>query len=47
MMNEGRMQAFGPKEEVLAQILRKENRQPQVTSPAPLKIVSEGQESAS
>lgn len=47
MMNEGRMQAFGPKEEVLAQILRKENRQPQITSPAPLKVVGEGQESAS
>ncbi len=47
MMNEGRMQAFGPKEEVLSQILRKENRQPQITSPAPLKVVGEGQESNS
>lgn len=47
MMNEGRMQAFGPKDEVLAQILRKENRQPQIASPASLKVVGEGQESAS
>jgi len=49
MLNEGRMQAFGPKEEVLSQILRKENqsRQPQIERPSPLKVVGEGQESAS
>ncbi|MCV9966602.1 type I secretion system permease/ATPase [Pararhizobium sp. BT-229] len=46
MMNEGRMQAVGPKDEVLAQILRKENRQPQIASPASLKVVGEGQDSA-
>lgn len=43
MMNEGRMQAFGPKDEVLAQILRKDR--PQTASPKPLKIVGDGQES--
>ncbi|OJF96685.1 type I secretion protein [Pararhizobium antarcticum] len=49
MMNEGRMQAFGPKEEVLSQILRKENqgRQPQIERASPLKVVGEGQDSAS
>ncbi|MQW88921.1 type I secretion system permease/ATPase [Sinorhizobium saheli] len=34
MMNEGRMQAFGPKDEVLGRVLR----------PSPLKIVAEGPE---
>ncbi len=47
MMNEGRMQAFGPKDEILAQILRKESRQPQIANAASLKIVGEGQDSAS
>ncbi|WP_426239642.1 type I secretion system permease/ATPase [Pararhizobium sp. DWP1-1-3] len=47
MMNEGRMQAFGPKDEVLAQILRKDNRQPKIASHGSLKVVGEGQESAS
>jgi len=47
MMNEGRMQAFGPKDEILAQILRKESQQPQIAKTASLKIVSEGQDSAS
>jgi ATP-binding cassette subfamily C protein len=36
VMKDGRMQAFGPKETVLAQVL-----QPRVTTPAPIKIVSE------
>ncbi len=45
MMNEGRMQAFGPKEEVLSKILRQESRPPQVGGPANLKVVGEGQES--
>nr|WP_153458234.1 type I secretion system permease/ATPase [Sinorhizobium fredii] len=40
MMNEGRLQAFGPKEEVLGKVLR----QQQTDRPSPLKIVSEGQE---
>ncbi|KQY11570.1 type I secretion protein [Rhizobium sp. Root482] len=43
MMNEGRMQAFGPKDEVLTQILRKDRAQ--TASPKPLKIVGDGQES--
>jgi len=47
MMSEGRMQAFGPKDQVLAQILRKQDRQPQIAGPASLKVVGEGQESAS
>lgn len=47
MMNEGRMQAFGPKDEVLAQILRKDPRQPQIASHGSLKVVGEGQDSAS
>ncbi|MGY3371391.1 ABC-type protease/lipase transport system fused ATPase/permease subunit [Bradyrhizobium sp. GM2.4] len=37
VLRDGRMQAFGPKEQVLAQVL-----QPRVTPPAPIKIVSEG-----
>jgi ATP-binding cassette subfamily C protein PrsD len=40
MMNEGRMQAFGPKEEVLGKVLRPA----QVERPSPLKIVTDGQE---
>jgi PrtD family type I secretion system ABC transporter len=36
VMKDGRMQAFGPKETVLAQVL-----QPRVTTPTPIKIVSE------
>ncbi len=40
MMNEGCMQAFGPKEEVLGKVLRA----PQVERPSPLKIVADGQE---
>lgn len=47
MMNEGRMQAFGPKEEVLARILRQESRPPQVAGAANLKVVGEGQDNAS
>lgn len=47
MMNEGRMQAFGPKEEVLARILRQESRPPQVAGTANLKVVGEGQDNAS
>jgi ATP-binding cassette subfamily C protein PrsD len=47
MMNEGRMQAFGPKEEVLSKILRQDTRQPQVAGPANLKVVGEGQDNAS
>jgi ATP-binding cassette subfamily C protein len=35
-MKDGRMQAFGPKETVLAQVL-----QPRVATPAPIKIVTE------
>jgi ATP-binding cassette, subfamily C, bacterial PrsD len=41
MMNEGRMQAFGPKEEVLSKVLR-----PQPVAPSPLKIAVQGQEAA-
>jgi ATP-binding cassette subfamily C protein PrsD len=41
------MQAFGPRDEVLAQILRKQNRPPQIAGAASLKVVGEGQESAS
>jgi len=41
------MQAFGPRDEVLAQILRKQNRPPQIAGSTSLKIVGEGQESAS
>lgn len=47
MMNDGRMQAFGPKDEVLSQILRKDKRMPQIANPAQLKIVAEGQDTAS
>jgi PrtD family type I secretion system ABC transporter len=36
VMKDGRMQAFGPKETVLAQVL-----QPRATTPSPIKIVSE------
>jgi PrtD family type I secretion system ABC transporter len=36
VMKDGRMQAFGPKDTVLAQVL-----QPRVATPAPIKIVSE------
>jgi ATP-binding cassette subfamily C protein len=36
VLKDGRMQAFGPKEQVLAQVLA-----PRVASPAPIKIVSE------
>jgi PrtD family type I secretion system ABC transporter len=36
VLKDGRMQAFGPKEQVLAQVL-----QPRVAGPAPIKIVSE------
>jgi ATP-binding cassette subfamily C protein len=36
VVKDGRMQAFGPKEQVLAQVL-----QPRVAAPAPIKIVSE------
>ena len=37
VLRDGRMQTFGPKEQVLAQVL-----QPRVTPPTPIKIVSEG-----
>ncbi len=37
VLKDGRVQAFGPKETVLAQVL-----QPRVASPSPIKIVSEG-----
>jgi PrtD family type I secretion system ABC transporter len=37
VLRDGRMQAFGPKETVLGQVL-----QPRVAAPAPIKIVSEG-----
>jgi ATP-binding cassette subfamily C protein len=37
VLRDGRMQAFGPKEQVLAQVL-----QSRVAPPAPIKIVSEG-----
>jgi PrtD family type I secretion system ABC transporter len=37
VLKDGRMQAFGPKETVLSQVL-----QPRVASPAPIKIVSDG-----
>ncbi|APG88120.1 type I secretion system ATP-binding protein PrsD (plasmid) [Sinorhizobium americanum CCGM7] len=40
MMNEGRQQAFGPKEEVLGKVLRTQ----QAERLSPLKIVAEGQE---
>jgi PrtD family type I secretion system ABC transporter len=36
VLKDGRVQAFGPKEQVLAQVL-----QPRVTAPTPIKIVSE------
>jgi ABC-type protease/lipase transport system fused ATPase/permease subunit len=36
VMKDGRMQAFGPKETVLAQVL-----QQRTTTPAPIKVVSE------
>ncbi len=36
VLKDGRMQAFGPKEQVLAQVL-----QPRVAGPSPIKIVSE------
>ncbi|TPQ27717.1 type I secretion system permease/ATPase [Bradyrhizobium guangdongense] len=37
VLRDGRVQAFGPKEQVLSQVL-----QPRVAPPAPIKIVSEG-----
>jgi ATP-binding cassette subfamily C protein len=37
VLRDGRMQAFGPKETVLGQVL-----QPRVSAPSPIKIVSEG-----
>jgi ABC-type protease/lipase transport system fused ATPase/permease subunit len=37
VLKDGRMQAFGPKEQVLAQVL-----QARVAPPSPIKIVSEG-----
>ena len=37
VLKDGRMQAFGPKEQVLAQVL-----QPRVAAPVPIKIVSDG-----
>ena len=37
VLRDGRMQAFGPKEQVLAQVL-----QPRVAPPTPIKIVSDG-----
>jgi PrtD family type I secretion system ABC transporter len=37
VLRDGRMQAFGPKETVLAQVL-----QPRVAAPSPIKIVSDG-----
>ena len=37
VLKDGRMQAFGPKETVLGQVL-----QPRVAPPSPIKIVSEG-----
>ncbi len=37
VLRDGRVQAFGPKETVLAQVL-----QPRVAPPTPIKIVSEG-----
>jgi ATP-binding cassette, subfamily C, type I secretion system permease/ATPase len=37
VLKDGRMQAFGPKDTVLGQVL-----QPRVATPAPIKIVSEG-----
>jgi PrtD family type I secretion system ABC transporter len=37
VLKEGRMQAFGPKETVLGQVM-----QPRVAAPSPIKIVSEG-----
>jgi ATP-binding cassette subfamily C protein len=37
VLRDGRVQAFGPKETVLSQVL-----QPRVTAPSPIKIVSEG-----
>lgn len=49
MMADGRMQAFGPKDEVLAQILRQPNRQAQAAQgggQAALKVVSDGQENS-
>ncbi|MFP5077082.1 type I secretion system permease/ATPase [Rhizobium sp. YIM 134829] len=49
MMADGRMQAFGPKDEVLAQILRQPGRQSQVAQvggPAALKVVSDGPETS-
>ncbi|MBP1886282.1 type I secretion system permease/ATPase [Sinorhizobium mexicanum] len=45
MMQDGRMQAFGPKDEVLGKVLRRERVQ-QAERPAPLKIVGDGQEVA-
>ena len=36
VLKDGRVQAFGPKEQVLAQVL-----QPRVAAPAPIKVVSE------
>ncbi|THK39299.1 type I secretion system permease/ATPase [Ensifer sp. MPMI2T] len=45
MMQDGRMQAFGPKDEVLGKVLRRERVQ-QAERPSPLKIVGDGQEVA-
>lgn len=45
MMQDGRMQAFGPKDEVLGKVLRRERVQ-QAERSAPLKIVGDGQEVA-
>ncbi|MCA1404168.1 type I secretion system permease/ATPase [Ensifer sp. IC3342] len=45
MMQDGRMQAFGPKDEVLGKVLRRERVQ-QAERQAPLKIVGDGQEVA-
>jgi ATP-binding cassette subfamily C protein len=36
VLKDGRLQAFGPKEQVLAQVL-----QPRVAGPTPIKIVSD------
>nr|WP_255647860.1 type I secretion system permease/ATPase [Ensifer sp. IC4062] len=45
MMQDGRMQAFGPKDEVLGKVLRRERVQ-QAERPSALKIVGDGQEVA-
>ncbi|MFB2550187.1 type I secretion system permease/ATPase [Ensifer soli] len=46
MMQDGRVQAFGPKEEVLAQVLRRDNQAVPGPRAAPLKVVGEGQQEA-